>query len=120
MSEFSFAQKTSFDQKAKKSDPFIAWVDSSGNIRSREQRFPQKQKEMVTPINVNIDLKVIVWDEKNPTALIGKDIYSVGEEIRKGIYIQEINPNSVVVSDGKSQKVFTLRRIFDNIDRWVQ
>jgi len=52
--------------------------------------------------STNLRLSGILWDAKNPQAVIGSEVYGKGDKIGKFIVV-DINPDKVVLSDGSKQ-----------------
>lgn len=94
----------------KKRDPFVALVNPNGSIRTQAERCPPPKKP---PTFVgNIILKAIIWDDKNPLALINNKVYTEGKEIAgsDGLIVQKIYPNSVVLNDNGNEVTIPLRK----------
>lgn len=81
-------------------DPFIPLVDNQGNIRSGQNLFVPAEEIMSKVI-----LKGILWDEKNPLAVINGKVLSEGSQLAiddegfsKIIIVQKINPDNVILN----------------------
>jgi len=76
-----------------KRDPFVALVNRDGTLRSVEDLF--KPDEAVP---IEIKLKGILWGKKQPVAIINDKIFKEGSEITKGVILEKIDVNSVIVN----------------------
>ena len=107
----SFAQDHISPVDRKKRDPFVALASSDGKIKSKEELFPTSQKK---PLSINIVLTAIIWDERNPLAMINSKVYSKGKEIAPGLTLEEIHPNSIVLNDSGNLVTIQLRKATKN------
>jgi hypothetical protein len=81
-------------------DPFVPLVDNQGNIRSGQNLFVPAEE-----ILAKVVLKGILWDAKNPLAVINGKVLSEGSELviedegfTKNIIVQKINLDSVILN----------------------
>ncbi|UCB57584.1 MAG: hypothetical protein JSV30_03105 [Candidatus Omnitrophota bacterium] len=61
----------------------------------------------VTPVS-DLDLSGIIWDKSAPYAIINGMIVRPGDEI-SGKIIKDIEPNSVVLTDGQNDYILELK-----------
>lgn len=93
--------------QGKKRDPFVALVNSNGTIKRDSELFPAPK---LSSALMDIVLKAIIWDEKRPLAMINTKVYSEGMEITKGLKVEKIYPNSVLLSDNGNLITIQLRK----------
>jgi len=81
-------------------DPFVPLVDNQGNIRSGQNLFVPAEE-----ILAKVVLKGILWDAKNPLAVINGKVLSEGDELvvedagfAKNFTVKKINPESVILN----------------------
>lgn len=93
-------------------DPFVPLVDSQGNIRSGQNLFVPAGE-----ILAKIVLKGILWDAKNPIAVINGKVLSEGSELvvedagfSKTVIVQKINPESVILNYNEREFEIKLRK----------
>ncbi|MFA5060365.1 MAG: general secretion pathway protein GspB [Candidatus Omnitrophota bacterium] len=117
LSTIFFPTRTMFGQgeksaaSTKKRDPFVALVNSQGKIKAKEELFPSIAPKS---LSMNIVLKAIIWDEARPLAMINNKVYGQGSEITKGLIVEKINPNDVVLNDNGNPVVIQLRKAVKN------
>ena len=98
--------------KPMKRDPFVPLVDQEGNIRKGEDLFmPTKD------ILPQVILKGILWDEKNPLAVINNKVLSEGQQVPLGdegfsrnIILEKINEDSVILNYNGREFTIKLRK----------
>jgi len=91
-------------------DPFVPLVDKDGNIRKGQDLFVEAAE-----ILPEIILKGILWDEKNPLAVVNGKVLSEGslipfekgKKITKKIILKKINPESIILD--YNEREFTIR-----------
>lgn len=110
---FLFLQATDMTfAKQMRRDPFVPLVDQQGNMRSGEDLFmPTKD------ILPQVVLKGILWDERNPLAVINNKVLSEGAQVPLGdtgfsriIILEKINPESVVLNYNGREFMIKLRK----------
>ncbi|MFC1594476.1 general secretion pathway protein GspB [Candidatus Omnitrophota bacterium] len=90
-----FAQTAGHLSRSKfRRDPFVPLVDDKGELRELQDLF-RPQFDML-PIAIN--LKGIVWDEKNPIAVINNKVLSQGEDLGGGVIVETIEENRVILN----------------------
>ncbi|HOX55041.1 MAG: hypothetical protein PHI86_02480 [Candidatus Omnitrophica bacterium] len=93
-------------------DPFVPLVDNQGNIRSGQNLFVPAEE-----IAAKIVLKGILWDAKNPIAVINGKVLSEGSQLivedagfAKTVIVQKINPDSVILNYNDREFEIKLRK----------
>lgn len=93
-------------------DPFVPLVDNQGNIRNGNKLFVPAEEVLKSII-----LKGILWDERNPLAVINGKVLSQGSQIiineagfSKIIILQKINPGGVILNYNDREFELMLRK----------
>ena len=93
-------------------DPFVPLVDNQGNIRNGNKLFVPAEE-----VVKNIILKGILWDEKNPLAVINGKVLSEGSQIiineggfLKIIILKKIHPASIILNYNDGEFEVMLRK----------
>ncbi|MEI8350174.1 MAG: hypothetical protein WCI77_08480 [Candidatus Omnitrophota bacterium] len=76
--------------------------NESDRLKLGRDPFTRSQIANTAKEDSSINLSGIIWDTKNPKAVINGEILSVGEKV-KGNLIVEIRPDKVILSDGERQ-----------------
>lgn len=101
-----------FAKQVLKRDPFVPLLDKDGNIRRGQDLFISTEEIMP-----KIILKGILWNEKNPLAVINGKVLSEGSQIpldegefAKVIILEKINPDSIVLNYNDREFIIKLRK----------
>ncbi len=100
-SENDFEQRLNFVYNDNnKRDPFIPLLDKDG-LRPRSDLFEKAE------LPIKIDLSGIVWNKQVQFAIINGKIVKENEEVTRGLTLEKINSDNVVLEyGGRSTKVY--------------